>query len=122
MDIILHWELTKQNFVNKEHGLSAKHRVGHKPALLTLSTTISVDRNRLDLKFKKMLEKALYRIAPAMHRDMRVKIFTDKLYILSSRDLKRLSNEITNVMVFHKGYLDGTKLDKQITRSKQAAK
>ncbi len=121
MDIVLHWELTKLNFVNQEKGKSSKYKMGCKPSNLELTTTISIDRRRIDLKFKKMLERALYKAAPALHRDMRVKVFTDKLYILSARDLTKLSNEIANVMILHKGYINPKALDKMITGNKLVA-
>lgn len=120
MDIILHWETSKLNFVNQEVGKSSKHRMGTKPSTLRLTTTISVNRDRLDLKFKKMLSNALYKVAPALHRDMRVNIFIDRLYILSSRDLIKLSNDITNILI-KTNYMKVNTLDKIISYQKVGA-
>lgn len=107
MQIVLHWDHLRTNFVNQELGNSSKNKVGHKPSRMQLTTTILVDRDRLDVKFKNLLYKELCKHKNAIHKDMRVNVFIGgKLFIFSARDFRKLSNNITNGLIIHRRMTD----------------
>lgn len=100
MDITLHWDKLTSNFVNKERGLSAKHRVGHKPIYRSSTVTLTIERERIDLKWKKMLEAKLIKVMNVIHKDMTVVVFVDKRrFTLSPRNFVTLSNNIAKCII-----------------------
>lgn len=100
MDIVLHWKITKNNFVNKERGLSSKHRLGHKAGKLEQRTTLSIHRERLDLRFKKQVETALIKNSPFIRKDLKCSvIINNTVYYLNARNPKEFSNRLTNILI-----------------------
>lgn len=119
MELKIHWQNLKHNFVNQETGLSGKHRLGHKPNQLSQTTTININRKRLDLKFKKEIQKELNKNKHFIRKDMRAVIFiSGRRYELSVRDTKTFSNDITNILLNQKILEDNKSLDKLITKNK----
>lgn len=98
--LIIHWENIPHNFVNKERGLSSKHRVGHKSNTMTQTTSLTVARERLDQKFKQMLEKELLKHSALIRKNVSCRVFVNgKLFIASCRNAKTFSNNIVNLLL-----------------------
>lgn len=99
-EITIHWQNIKHNFVNQEMGKSSKHRLGHKPNNLSQTTPITVNRERLDLKFKQMLERELNKHKKFIRKDMRGIIYLNgKRFYLSTRSAKNCSNDVVNALL-----------------------
>jgi hypothetical protein len=92
------------NFVNiGDCRKSSKDKVGHKTSNLTQKVTVTVDRGRLDLKFKRMLKAQLDSINHYLRHDRKVKVFVNgKLYNVTTKSNLDTSNVLTNILIQNK--------------------
>lgn len=101
MQLILNWNVRSTNFINKdEKSKTSKLRLGHKPISLSQRTVLTIQRKRIDLKWKKEVESLLINAGSAIRKDMSCKAYINGgLYILNARNAKDFSNRLGNIML-----------------------
>lgn len=98
--LVLHYAY-QPNFVNKgDCGKSSKYKLGQKVLSLATKVPVTVARDRLDLKFKKMLTAQLNSVNHLLRHDRQAQMFigSEKIFV-SSRKNKDMANDIVNALL-----------------------
>lgn len=100
IDLVIHFSYSP-NFVNKgDCKKPSKYKVGHKTANLEQRIPVSVNRNRLDLKFKKMLTAQLNSVNHLLRHDRRAVIYVDgQLFHVTTKSNQDMANTLTNILI-----------------------